>query len=71
MAITSHLSVLLLCSILCQVTKKNKFGGFRIFYWAVLLQTLLYDPDWSYNVSMHFCEEEELRVMLQPAARCQ
>jgi len=35
MAITSHLSVLLLCSILCQVTKKNKFGGFRIFYWAV------------------------------------
>ena len=26
MAITSNLSVLLLCSILCQVTKKNMFG---------------------------------------------
>ncbi len=36
MAITSHLSVLLLCSILCQVTKTNKFGGFRKIYWAVL-----------------------------------
>jgi len=23
--------------ILCKVTKKNKFGGFRIFYWAVFL----------------------------------
>jgi len=30
--------------ILCKVTKKNKFGGFRIFYWAVLMQTAAETP---------------------------
>ena len=52
MAITSNLSVLLLCSILCQVTKKNKFGGFRKIYWAVfmLIRILM----WSYHSKVNY-----------------
>ena len=40
-------------------------GGVKVF------GEVLYDPDWSTDVSMHFCKEEKLRVMLQPAASCQ
>ena len=56
MAITSHLSVLLLCSILCQVTKKNKFGGFRKIYWAVLELDQIGELDRTEGLNHAGCE---------------
>jgi hypothetical protein len=63
MVITSHLSVLLLCSILCQVTKKNKFGGFRKIYWAVFVLRL--NITYSHNnQSLHVHPREERETYL-------